>query len=108
MIHKDKGLVVYVDCQPSEQLDYHDDVSACFICLVCLEPEVFQEYLQYKDTPADLRPSVAEQIAENIRSIKHIYCIGSEAKYTHIETAGIKYLNHIIPQADSTIIKKYD
>lgn len=106
MLHKDKGLVVYVDCQPSEQLDY-DDITACLICLICLAPEVFNGYEQYKDTPAADRLSVAEAIAKQIHSYENIYCVGSEAKFSAIESAGNKYLNHILPRLREDVVKKY-
>jgi len=107
MIHKDKGLIVYVDCQPSEQLIYNDEIVACFVALICPDPNAFSKYKQYKEVPADERPLIAEQIADDLSSAHDIYCIGSEGNYSSIKKIGNEFISKIIDKIEENIIEEY-
>ncbi|MEW6144317.1 MAG: hypothetical protein AB1598_04780 [Thermodesulfobacteriota bacterium] len=107
MLHKDHGLVIYVDCQPSEQInDQLNDITACLIGLCCLQPEIFDKYEQYKNVPSLDRPLVAEEIAKDLNACDYIYCYGTYAKLSAIKTIGEKFISKAQDSLPDDVIKK--
>ncbi len=106
MIHKKHGLMIMIDAQPSEQINYHGDLIGC-ICGVFCHPSGVKGLKQYKDTAAGDRPNVALGLAKKLDSKNIVDAIAIIARYKSIERYGKEFLKDLPEKVAKKNGKRY-